>query len=42
MGVTSKVYLAHYCYKCKEGMKMVLIAGIIRCPKCGTVVYKKD
>lgn len=34
-----KVYLEHYCWKCEEGMKMVLIDGTIRCPKCGVVVY---
>jgi len=37
-----RVYLEHYCWNCKEGMKMVLIAGVIKCPKCGTVVYKKE
>ena len=36
-----KVYLEYYCPYCKEGMKMVLISGIIKCPKCSTVVYKK-
>ena len=36
-----KVYLAHYCNKCKKGMKMVLIDGIIRCPECDTIIYNK-
>jgi len=36
-----KVYLEHYCWKCKVGMKMVLINATIICPKCGTMVYKK-
>jgi len=36
-----RVYIEHYCWKCKEGMKMVLIAGVIKCPRCGSIVYKK-
>jgi len=36
-----KVYLDHYCWKCEKGMKMVLIAGVIRCPECAVIAYKK-
>jgi len=35
-------YVHHYCSNCKDSFLMVLIDGIIKCPQCGTIVYKKE
>lgn len=35
------VYLDCYCKECREGRKVKLVSGMITCPECGTVIYKK-